>query len=744
MEFSKRSKSAFVIGVFIIFSFSIDLIAQQKQKQLVNYVDPFIGVLDPLSACVIGPQLPNGSINPSPQTPNGDDDGYSPDEAIRGFSQLSVSGTGWGKYGQIFFSPQIGLSIGETQHDSQKSNEKASVYEYSVLLTRYGIKAEVTPSLHSAVYKFTFPKSDSSYVVFDLSHHLAGQIKPRLGGKFLEGELKITSVNDTEIKGYGKYSGGFGEGTYNVYFCARLSKAPTSVGTWLNEKISENKKNEKLLNLNDKIGAYFKYRTSADEAIFLKVSVSFKSVAQASEWLEQEIPAFDYDKIKETAKEIWNTELAKIVVEGGDDKQNKIFYTALYHASIMPRNRTNDSEHFDKDIAVWDDHFAVWDTWRTLYPLQVLINPQMVAGTINSFIARYHTNKMVKDAYIAGNEMMAEQGGNNIDNIIADAYIKGIKGVDWKEAYQVIKNNADKERQGSFGWDKNDKTNTYKELGWIPVGRMSNSMTLEYAYNDFCAAQMAKNLGSKEDYKKYRDRSGQWVALWNPEAQSDGFKGFIDSKNPDGTFVGIDLKKYPGSWKDHFYEGNSWTYSWFAPHQFTRLIELSGGKDLFVKKLQYGFEHSLINYGNEPAFLAVHAFHYAGRSDLSSFYTRKLMTNRFNLKGYSGNDDSGAMSSWYIFSSMGFFPNAGQDLYYLVGSSFKKVTLTLENKKQLVILAPNASNENIYIKSVTINGKVWDKPWFEHKDIQNGAVIVFDMSATPSFPFKITKSEKSW
>ncbi len=729
MKHFKILSSKLLPALIMLLFLNCNLIAQQDPKSLVDYVDPFIGVLDPLSACVIGPQLPFGSINPSPQTQNGGDPGYSVDEPIRGFCQLSVSGTGWGKYGQIFFSPQIGLAIGETDHDSPKEEERAKAYEYSVKLSRYNLQTDLTPSVHSSIYRFTFPKSDQSNIVFDLSHHLAGDIKPELGGKFWEGSLEITSASATEIRGFGKYSGGFGGGTYNVYFVARLSKAPLASGTWLNKVINPGQKTAKLIEVNDRVGAYFQYKTEANEEIYMKVAVSFKSVEQATYWLDTEIPDFDYNKVKETAMQIWDNELNKIVVEGATERDYRIFYTAFYHSSIMPRNRTNDSPNFAKGVPFWDDHFAIWDTWRTLYPLQVLINLEMVAGTVNSFVARLEKNGMVKDAFVAGNDMISEQGGNNIDNVIADAYVKGVKGIDWKEAYKVIKFNADNERKGSYAWKKGDKTNTYKELGWIPVGTMSNSMTLEYAYNDYSAALMAKDLGTKADYKKYLERSGKWVALWNPNAESDGFKGFIESKNPDGTFVPLDLKKYPGSWKDHFYEGSSWTYSWFAPHQFTKIVELCGGKYLFVKKLQHGFENKLIDYGNEPAFLAVHGFHYGDRSDLASFYVRKLMNQRFDEKGYSGNDDSGAMSSWYMFSSMGFFPNAGQDIYYVNGPLFKKVTMKMSNNKTLIISAPNASPENIYVKSVTINGKKLKNSWFNHKDIQNGGSVVFDMTS---------------
>ncbi|GAA6770405.1 glycoside hydrolase domain-containing protein [Flavobacterium sp. CGRL2] len=326
--------------------------------------------------------------------------------------------------------------------------------------------------------------------------------------------------------------------------------------------------------------------------------------------------------------------------------------------------------------------------------------------------------------------MMSEQGGNNIDNIIADAFVKGVKGVDWKQAYEVVKFNADNERNG-ISYGKPDNSRMYKELGWIPAGKMSCSVTLEYAYNDFCASQMAKSLGSKEDYKKYFDRSTKWINLWDKNAQSNAFNGFIVPKNLDGQFVTIDIKKNWGSWKDYFYEGSSWTYSYFTPHQFERLVEISGGKEAFAKKLQYAFDNNLIDYGNEPAFLAVHAFHYADRTDLASFYIRKLMKERFTLEGNAENDDSGAMSSWYVFSAMGFFPNAGQNIYYLTGSPFEKTVLTLGNGKKVIITAKNASDKNVYIQSCKINGKTWKNSIFTHKEIENGGTIEFVMGEKP-------------
>lgn len=716
-------------GILFLF-LTHQLHAQQQKKQPVDYVNNFIGVLDgpDASSCVIGPQLPAGSISPSPQTINGSDDGYDPKEPIRGFGQLHVSGTGWGTNGQIFLSPQIGLAVGETQHDSPKYNEKATPYEYQVTLTRYNIITRFTPSNHSAIYSFTFPKSDSANILLDMTHNLPMDIKPRIGGSVSEGGL---TVEGNYIKGNATYRGGFGGGNYTVYFAAMISRQPDQTSIWLNGAISTGSTTRQI-KTNDRVGAILHFSTKEKETIFLKIAISYKSIEQAMAWLNKEIPDFDYNKVRETAKSTWNNALKKIEVEGGSEKDKTIFYTALYHAQLMPVNRTNDSRAFGKDVPFWDNHFAAWDTWRTKYPLEILIDPQMVSGTINSFIARFKKYGFVRDAFVNGNDMHQEQGGNDIDNIIADAYLKGVKGVNWEDAYKVLKHDADRERLGSFAWRKEDSAhNTYKEIGWIPAGIMNCSMSLEYAYNDYCTALVAKGLGKSDDYNKYLNRSKQWVNLWNKDAESDGFKGFIVPRKKSGEFVETDLKKYPGSWKNYFYEGSSWTYSWFVPHDFEKLVELNGGKASFAKKLDYGFKNNLIDYGNEPAFLAVQGFHYANRSDLSSYWVRKLMKEKFTEKGVPGNDDSGAMSSWFIFSAMGFFPNAGQNIYYLTGPVFTKVTIHMGNGNKLTIKAPHASEKNIYIHGVTVNGKEISTTIISYDEIKNGGTMVFDMSDKP-------------
>lgn len=713
---------------------------KEQPKSLIEHVDVRIGSYQTgpkdQGNTTIGPQLPFGSISPSPQTPNGKHDGYSPDEPIRGFGQLHVSGTGWGKYGQVFVSPQIGLQIGETDHDSPKANEITSPYQYGVTLTRFGIRTELTPSHHSAIYRFIFPESNESNVLIDVSHHLTKDIATIIGGEFTEGNITI-DVKNAKMSGYGEYSGGFGDGKYKVYFSSIFNILPKNFGTWKNGSVTQNNFNENLSNKDDRIGGYFNFSTKANDTIYMKIAVSLKSINQAEYWLNSEIKNFDYENVKNTAIDIWCKELSKITIEGASNIDKKIFYTALYRSMIMPRNRTNDMIGFDNDIPVWDDHYAVWDTWRTLFPLLVLTNPEVVASNVNSFIERFKVNGIVKDAFIAGNDMIAEQGGNNTDNIIVDAFLKGIEGVNWNKAYKLIKEHADG-KTGRLGWqnfdgnsDRDPFFSDYKTNGFLPADTLSCSYTMEYAYNDYCASLMAKGLGKTDDAERYLDRSSKWTHLWNPNATDNGYKGFIVPRDTNDSFIDIDLRYYWGSWHEYYYEGNAWTYSFFTPHDFGKLIELSGGKENYVKKLQYAIDNNLTNPANEPSFLTPFSFIHAARPDLTSKYIRQLLTG-YTDKRLPGNDDSGAMSSWYIWSAMGIYPNAGQEYYYLFGSKFKKSTISMANGEKIIIKSKNASEDNIYVQSCTVNGKIWNKAWINHSDLANGAIINFKMGDTPN------------
>lgn len=710
--------------------------SKKEIRHLVQFVDPRIGVIDNRSNnCVIGPQVPFGSINPSPETPDGGNDGYAPGKPVRGFGQLHVSGTGWGKYGHFLVSPQVGLYIGEMEHDSPISNEVATASYYSAHLERFNVIAEVTPTHHCAMYRFTFPSTDSAYILIDVTHSLTRDIATYIGGTVYANTVTIDTVSKDKVYGMIKYEGGFGDGVYQLYFCGQFSQKATSMGVWKNKSLLFNTTSVKLSEEKDRIGAFFKFDSQNGNTLLMKVSISFRSMEKAESYLESEIPDWNFDSIKKACDSLWNEALSSILLEGTTEIQNRIFYTALYHSMLMPRNRTGDFEGWQDNEQLWDDQYAVWDTWRTVFPLMVLIKPDMVKDNITSFINRFNHNKQVKDAFIAGLDMFAEQGGNDVDNVIADAIMKEVPGIDITEAYRVLKHNAEYERNGFQGFSNKMPfdivVGAYKKRGWIPASIMSCSMTLEYAYNDFCIAQVAKKIGLKDDYEKYLNRSKMWIKLWNPNLESYGFSGFICPKDKNGKWIIIDAAFNWGSWKEYFYEANSWTYSFFVPHEIEKLIELNGGKENYALKLDFALRNNLIELANEPSFLAIRTFNVADRLDLNCYWVNYIMNNLYDETGLPGNDDSGAMSSWYIFSAIGFFPNAGQETYFINAPFCKKIIIQRPYGKNIIIEAPNASEKNIYVKSFYINGKKYKNPWFNHRDIMNGATLKFDVTDEP-------------
>lgn len=686
-----------LVGLF----FTISIVG----SNYVDQVDMFMGNQGS-SNCVIGPQLPHGSVNPSPQTPNGENDGYDPTQPIRGFAQLHVSGTGWGRYGQILISPQVGFNPHETGHDSNKSEEEATPYYYKVNLLRYGIKTEITPTHHAVAYRFTFSEGKEKNILIDVAHNLPQHIKPEIGGKFHGGEIEFDS-NSQIISGWGEYSGGFGSNLpYRVYFTTKI-----------NEKV------EKVEIINKKDSAlYVKIiLPPATKEINLGVGVSMKNNINSKKYLNEEIGNLYFDEIKERAKNIWNETLSKIEIKGGATKDRKIFYTSLYHSFLMPRDRTEDNPWWDSNAPHLDDHYCVWDTWRTKYPLMVLINESFVSKTINSFIDRFANNQLCRPTFTSALDSKNKQGGDDVDNIISDAIAKGVKGFDMLKAYELMKFNAFQERSSS-----------YIQYGWQPeIGeKMSCSSALEYAYNDYCAASVAKKTGDLENSKFLRERSMSWKMLYNTGLKSNGFKGFIAPRKINKEWISIDPAKGYGSWVEYFYEGNSWTYSLFTPHCFDDLIKLSGGKKTMVNRLSYGFDNKLIDLSNEPGFLAPFIFIHCDRSDLTDKYVSSIRKNNFTLEGgYPDNEDSGAMGSWYVFTSMGLFPNAGQDFYYLIAPSFSEVVVRMENGNQISVRAPKLTSDKKYIESVELNGEKLNRAWIKHSEIADGAELVFNMTS---------------
>lgn len=723
--------------IILLSIFLLNCIFAFSAENRTQYVDLKIGTGDTRgSNCVIGPQMPFGSINPSPQTPNGTTSGYNPKFPVRGFGQIHVSGTGGsGKYGHFLISPQIGIELRNDKHDSPASQVEAKPNLFSCYLDRYKIRTEITPTHHAAMYRFTFPQTDSAVVVLDATQNIPMDILKRYG-KIIENQVFIDEQTGT-IRAMITFQGGWaGVAPYSVFFVGQFNKKPVQWAVWKDSTLlTTDKSIKRTTKPTERIGSVCRFTTTANETVLMKVAVSFSSFDNAEKFMNAELSDWNFEGTAEKGRQIWEKQLTKINIETESEEQKKIFYTAMYHSMLMPRDRSGDNAKWQSTEPFWDDHYAVWDTWRTVFPLQLLLNPDMVRGSIRSFVDRLKHNGQVRDAFIGGVDGYSDQGGNNVDNIIADAYSKKLSGINWEEAYKLLKFNAENERLGFTGTSAVKKPafgDAYRTQGWIPDTTSSSSYTLEYAYNDFSIAQVAKGLGKNADYQKYLNRSKSWENLWDTTKIDHDYRGFAGIRAVDGKFKDFDVRKNAGSWKNAFYEASSWTYTYFVPHNFERLKALMGGKVKFAERLEYALNNRLIDYGNEPSFLTLRSFNVAGRPDLNSKWTHKLMRSGYSLSGVPGNDDSGAMSSWYIFSALGFFPNAGQDFYYLNAPLYKKSELKLENGKMVTIISNNISDKNIYIKSCKLNGKPSSKSIIRHEQIANGAVIEFELTDIPT------------
>lgn len=695
-----------------------------------DYVDTKIGVIDNRgSNCVIGPRLPYGSIYPSPQTEEGGMDGYHPHKPIRGFGQLHASGTGWGAYGHFLISPMTGkLDTRLDSHDSPHSGDVTKAYYYSTKLDRYGVEVEIAPSHYSAFYRFTFPESEESHLILDASQAVPTDIEVKMGGMPLESFASIDEKNNT-IRMKIKYSGGWVEGPYDLYFVGKYDGMAVETGVWRGDSVLSGQSAVSKDTTSRHVGAYATFSTRGKKEVLLKVALSFNSFERAEVLLSREIPDWDFGRIKNNGANAWERKLGCIEIETPSEEEKTIFYSALYRFFTLAADRTEDAPLWAEGMPYWDDLYAFWDTFRTAYPLMMLVDEDAFRRTVESLLVRFRHHGALGDGFIAGRERYRDQGGNDVDNILAEACLKDIAGIDWNKAYQILKFNAEHRRIGfHLLGAEGDCHERYKETGWIPSGVMSTSQTLEFAYNDYCTAMMAKRLGKEDDWRKYSARSRQWIHLWNPNLESEGFKGFMDARKEDGEFVGYNPVQYGGSWKGPFYEASSWTYSYFVPHEITRLIELMGGKERFVERLEKGHEKKLISYTNEPSFLATRLFISAGRHDLTSYWVHEIMKNGYDLTGYPENDDTGSMSSWYVFSALGLFPHAGQDYYYLNAPLYRKSVIHLADGKVLTIKADSVGNGYVCMKTFMLNGKALNTPIVSHKDIVRGSIIEMELT----------------
>ncbi|EJL75639.1 GH92 family glycosyl hydrolase [Chryseobacterium populi] len=731
-----------------------------------DYVNPLMGTQSK-------PSLSNGNTYPAiglpwgmniwtPQTGRmGDGWAYTYDaDKIKGFKQTHQPSPWMNDYGAFAIMPGVGkLKFKEDDRASWFSHkaEIAKPYYYSVYLADINVTTEFTPTERAAFFKFDFPKTDSAYVVIDALNK----------GSY----IKILP-KERKILGYTtKYSRGKYENFKN-YFIIQFDKDFDLTTTWKDDQFIKGQ----LEITSDHAGAVVGFKLKNKEAVYAKVASSFISFEQAELNLKREIADKNFEQIKADAKDTWNKTLGKIEVKGGTDQQMRTFYSSLYRTLFFPQKLYEiDSQNKIKHWSPYNGKIldgkmfagtGFWDTFRALYPFLNLVYPginvEMQEGLANTFKEGGFLPEWSSPGY---SDIMI---GNNSASVVADAYIKGLRGYDVETLWQAVKHGATNE--GPMDAVGRRGVEYYNTLGYVPYDVKINenaARTLEYAYDDFAIYQLGKALGKPaSEIDIYKKRAYNYKNVFDPET------GLMRGKNRDGKFQ---TPFNPFKWGDAFTEGNSWHYTWSVFQDIEGLSKLMGGKKKFEAKLDEVFslppvfddsyygsviheirEMQIMNmgqyaHGNQPIQHMIYLYNYAGAPYKTQYWTRQVMDKLYMATpdGYCGDEDNGQTSAWYIFSALGFYPvTPATDQYVLGAPLFKEAIIHLENGKKIEIKAPENSADNLYVKSLNINLQPYSKNWLSHKELMKGAVLEFKMDNKPNkergsqekdFPYSMSK-----
>lgn len=721
------------------------LLMQAVQAQTtVSYVNPFIGT-GAHGHTYPGATIPFGMVQLSPDNGTSGWDwcsGYHySDSVIAGFSHTHLSGTGIGDLADISVLPVVNRAPGFNKITSRfsHSSEKAKAGYYSVVLDDFKVKAELTTSERTGYHRYTFPKAENAMIRFDLGFTINWD-KPV--------DTYFKQIDSVTFIGH-RYSTGWAK-DQRVFFAVRLSKPVQQVRLYANGRAiaaSEVKSNSAV--------ACLLFNTTEGEQVQMQVSLSFANEEGALAALNAEKGRL-FDKVKEQAVALWEKALSKVAVTTTNNALKEVFYTALYHAYLAPvlyndingnyKNAKGNLAHADYPVYSVS---SLWDVFRAESPLFTLLQPERVPDIIHSYMDFYSQYGLLPVWDLHFNETNCMTGYHCIP-IMADAVLKGVAGIDAQQAFTAMKKSAMQDIRG---------TDAYRKYGYLPQDKEGSSVTitLEYAYDDWCIAQVAKKLGNMEDYQLFMKRSASWKNLF------DSSIGFARAKNSDGKWV----TPFDPYYSEHdadkamFTEGNSWQHSWFVPQDVTGLIQAYGGTTPFVTKLDSLFTISselkgentspdisgLIGqyaHGNEPSHHIAYLYNYAGMpaktADRVSYITRNLYTNQPD--GLCGNEDCGQMSAWFIWSAMGFYPVNPASGEYVIGAPlFDKITIQLPQQKKFTVVAKGVNEKNRYIQKALLNGKPYNASFIKHADIMRGGELVFIMGSTPSATWGINEKD---
>ena len=740
----------------------------------VAYVNPMIGASTSVSDAGIyhglgktfpGATTPYGMVQVSPNTITGGDNGsgYSDEHtSIEGFAFTQMSGVGWyGDLGNFLVMPSTGplqTFAGKPEDPSKgyrslydKSSEKASAGYYSVYLNKYKVRAEMTAAPHSGMLRFTFPEDSHSRIQIDLAR--------RVGGTASRSFVRV--VDDHTIEGWMKCTpegGGWGDGAgkarYTVYFYTKFSKPLQHFGVWSADIAdTASRKREDVTSAGyqkivkaakvmtgiksyegNHIGFFTDFASRAKEKVLMKTGISFVSMEGARANLLAEIRDWDFDRLHEKAVESWNRALAKIKIQGGTREEKTVFYTALYHTMIDPRNITDvnglypggDGKPHRADGFAKRTVFSGWDVFRSQMPLQTIINPVLVNDMIRSLISLADEKD---SSYLPRWELLNAYTGCMIGNpaisMIADAFMKGIRNYDVSKAYKYSLGTARKFDNGPEGYT---------------AGGLSISETLEYAYADWCLSVMASHLGDTAMARRYAHKAMDYKNIFDPE------KHWFRPKNQDGSW-----QKWPenGRLTQNYgtIESNPYQQGWFVPQDIDGMITLMGGKQKVKADLVHLFEHTpenfmwndYYNHANEPVHHVPFLFNRVGAPWLTQKWTRKICADAYHdkVEGLVGNEDVGQMSAWYVLAASGLHPICpGDPRYEITAPVFSSIRFKLmapyASGKSFTVIAKNNGPDQVYIQSATLNGKPYHKCYLMHSDIIKGGTLELVMGSHPN------------
>lgn len=741
-------KYKFVLIFALLFSLST------FSQNLTEYVNPFIGSTN-YGTTNPGPVTPNGMMSVAPFNVMGsqinqfDKDKqwwstpYSYDNKfLTGFAHVNLSGVGCPELGSLLLMPTAGeLNVDYKQYGSEYSDETASPGYYSNLLIKYGIKTEVTATPRTAIHRYTFPAGQAN-ILMNLGEGLTN-----------ESGAWMRRISDTEIEGM-KLLGTFcynSQAVFPIYFVMRINKTPVETGYWKQQRemgveaqwddTSGTKKIYTKYNRDiagDEIGAYFTYQVDEGETVEVQIGVSFVSAENARLNLDAEQKGFQFDRVRADARQNWETALSSIVAEGGTHDEKVVLYTGLYHALIHP-NILNDvnGEYpaMESDLNLKTNStrytvFSLWDTYRNVHQLMTLLYPEKQLDMVRSMVDMYKEGGWLPRWELYSRETLTMEGDPAIP-VIVDSWMKGLRDFDVDTAYEAMIKSATTPSKDNFIREDNDD---YWERGYVPLREQyDNSVAhaLEYYIADNALSKFADALGKKEDAKRFYTQSLNYKKYYSKEY------GLLRPILPDGTFLtpfdpkqGENFEDVPG-----FHEGSSWSYSFMIPHDMEGMIKMYGGKKKFVNKLREVFEDDHYDPTNEPNISYPYLFSYIkGEEWRTQKLTQELLKKYFKNSpdGLPGNDDTGTMSTWAVFSMIGFYPdNATEPSYTFTTPTFDKVTLNLDQKyypKGKLTVEVVRSNENAQlIDKIMIDGKRHNGYRIDHNKLSTAGEIVIHL-----------------